>query len=382
MIAQEEFQRFFDTIKALRAPNGCPWDKEQTPLSMRNDLIEESFEALDAISEQNPEHAKEELGDVILNATMISYMYEQENHFTVADVYKELTDKLIRRHPHVFPESEGQSCVEQKTSTPEEVLQQWDRIKSNLENRKSSSILDEVPNGFPPLLKAYKMQKKAAKKGFDWKDLKPVKDKIFEELNEVEQAYETLQQFKQEPSNTKPFTVNSSETANELQLHLEEEIGDLLFSVVNYARHLNVDPSVALNRTNQKFYKRFSYVEQEMTKANIPMDYEHLKEQDNFWKQAKDILTSNTLYVSKKNDKYGFVNEKNEVVVDYIYDDATEQNSYGYAAIKKDGLWGAIDSKGNIVIEPKYNLDDNLVIDFIGKWHLGEDLNMNYYCDI
>lgn len=290
MIAQEEFQRFFDTIKALRAPNGCPWDKEQTPLSMRNNLIEEAFEALDAISEQNPEHAKEELGDVILNATMISYMYEQENHFTVADVYKELTDKLIRRHPHVFPESEGQSCVEQKTSTPEEVLQQWDRIKSNLENRKSSSILDEVPNGFPPLLKAYKMQKKAAKKGFDWKDLKPVKDKIFEELNEVEQAYENLQQFKQAPSNAKPFTVNSSETTNELQLHLEEEIGDLLFSVVNYARHLNVDPSVALNRTNQKFYKRFSYVEQEMTKANIPMDYEHLKEQDNFWNQAKDIL--------------------------------------------------------------------------------------------
>lgn len=290
MTAQEEFQRFFDTIKALRAPNGCPWDKEQTPLSMRNDLIEEAFEALDAISEQNPEHAKEELGDVILNATMISYMYEQENHFTVADVYKELTDKLIRRHPHVFPESEGQSCVEQKTSTPEEVLQQWDRIKSNLENRKSSSILDEVPKGFPPLLKAYKMQKKAAKKGFDWKDLKPVKDKIFEELNEVEQAYENLQQFKQEPSNAKPFTVNSSETTNELQLHLEEEIGDLLFSVVNYARHLNVDPSVALNRTNQKFYKRFSYVEQEMTKANIPMDYEHLKEQDNFWNKAKDIL--------------------------------------------------------------------------------------------
>ena len=290
MNAQKEFQRFFDTIKALRAPNGCPWDREQTPISMRNDLIEEAFEAIDAISEQNPEHAKEELGDVILNATMISYMYEQENHFTVADVYKELTDKLIRRHPHVFPESEGQSCVEQKTSTPEEVLQQWDRIKSNLENRKSSSILDEVPNGFPPLLKAYKMQKKAAKKGFDWKDLKPVKDKIFEELNEVEDAYNNLQKLQNSQQNTKAFTTNSSEELNMLQLHLEEEIGDLLFSVVNYARHLNVDPTVALNRTNQKFYKRFSYVEQEMTKANIPMDYEHLKEQDNFWNKAKDIL--------------------------------------------------------------------------------------------
>lgn len=290
MNAQNEFQRFFDTIKALRAPNGCPWDREQTPISMRNDLIEEAFEAIDAISEQNPEHAKEELGDVILNATMISYMYEQENKFAVADVYKELTDKLIRRHPHVFPESEGQACVEQKTSTPEEVLQQWDRIKSNLENRKSSSILDEVPNGFPPLLKAYKMQKKAAKKGFDWKDLKPVKDKIFEELNEVEDAYNNLQKLQNSQQNTKAFTTNSSEELNMLQLHLEEEIGDLLFSVVNYARHLNVDPTVALNRTNQKFYKRFSYVEQEMTKANIPMDYEHLKEQDNFWNKAKDIL--------------------------------------------------------------------------------------------
>ena len=290
MNAQKEFQRFFDTIKALRAPNGCPWDREQTPISMRNDLIEEAFEAIDAISEQNPEHAKEELGDVILNATMISYMYEQENKFAVADVYKELTDKLIRRHPHVFPESEGQTCVEQKTSTPEEVLQQWDRIKSNLENRKSSSILDEVPNGFPPLLKAYKMQKKAAKKGFDWKDLKPVKDKIFEELNEVEDAYNNLQKLQNSQQNTKAFTTNSSEELNMLQLHLEEEIGDLLFSVVNYARHLNVDPTVALNRTNQKFYKRFSYVEQEMTKANIPMDYEHLKEQDNFWNKAKDIL--------------------------------------------------------------------------------------------
>ena len=288
MTAQNEFQRFFDTIKALRAPNGCPWDKEQTPLSMRNDLIEEAFEATDAISEHNPEHAKEELGDVILNATMIAYMYEQENKFTVADVYKELSDKLIRRHPHVFPESEGKSCVEHKTSTPQEVLQQWDRIKSNLENRKASSILDEIPQGFPPLLKAYKFQKKAAKKGFDWKEIEPVKAKVFEELNEVEAAYQDLQKSN-ESENAKPFTKNSSAKTNELQLHLEEEIGDLLFAVVNYARHLNVDASIALNRTNEKFYRRFSYVEEEMQKANIPMDYEHLKDQDKFWNKAKEI---------------------------------------------------------------------------------------------
>lgn len=288
--ATQAFSRFLNVIKKLREPDGCPWDKEQTPLSMRRDLIEETFEAVDSITEQNSQHAKEELGDVLLNTIMISYMYEQNDDFKIADSINELSDKLIRRHPHVFPQSEGKSCVTNEVKTSEEVLSQWDRIKENIEGRKTATtILDEVPKGFPPLIKAYKMQKKAGKLGFDWKEIKPVIDKIYEELNEVQEAHKNLQQEAcKDKHNCEPFTKSAANETNKMQLHVEEEIGDLLFSVVNYARHLGVDPETALNRTNQKFYNRFAYVEQNMRKANIPMDYEHLKEEDAFWGKAKE----------------------------------------------------------------------------------------------
>ena len=183
------YKRLYETIKTLRAPGGCPWDREQTPLTMRRDLIEETFEAVDAVSSGDAAHAKEELGDVMLNASMIAYMYEQQNDFSVADAIDELTDKLIRRHPHVFPQSEGMSEVTENVTTGEQVLNQWDRIKENVEGRKSrKTILDEVPEGFPPLLRAYKMQKKAAKKGFDWQSTESVAAKVYEELDEVKEA--------------------------------------------------------------------------------------------------------------------------------------------------------------------------------------------------
>ena len=193
--AVDAFRRFLETIQTLRAPGGCPWDRDQTPLSMRRDLIEETFEAVDAISQEDAEHAKEELGDVLLNTMMISYMFEQENAFTIADSITELTDKLIRRHPHVWPQSEGKSEVKSAVSNAQEVLSQWDRIKENVEGRKTSSILDEVPEGFPPLLRAFKLQKKAAKKGFDWKDLGPVTEKVREELSEVEEARSYIEEL-------------------------------------------------------------------------------------------------------------------------------------------------------------------------------------------
>ena len=185
--AAEAFTRFLNVIKKLREPDGCPWDKEQTPLSMRRDLVEETFEAVDAITQEDAPHAREELGDVLLNTMMISYMYEQKGDFKIAGEINELAEKLIRRHPHVFPQSEGKACVTETVTDSRQVLNQWDRIKENLEGRNTGSILDEVPQGFPPLLKAYKMQKKAGKRGFDWKDLQPVYDKITEELHEVEE---------------------------------------------------------------------------------------------------------------------------------------------------------------------------------------------------
>lgn len=284
--AEKAFNRLYNVVKILRCPEGCPWDKEQTPLSMRRDLIEETFEAIDAITQEDPFHAKEELGDVMLNATMISYMYEQKGDFSVAEVLNELAEKLIRRHPHVFPESEGSVCANTPVKNGEQVLNQWDRIKENLEGRKTECILDEVPQGFPPLLKAYKMQKKAAKKGFDWDNVEDVKAKITEELAEVEEARLKVNELLKN-QDIHVFEMKSSKEADEAQKELEGEIGDLLFAVVNYARHLGVDPETALNATNTKFHKRFSYVQKKMEENEIPMIQENLSKMDEFWNEAK-----------------------------------------------------------------------------------------------
>ena len=284
--AEKAFNRLYNVVKILRCPEGCPWDKEQTPLSMRRDLIEETFEAIDAITQEDPFHAKEELGDVMLNATMISYMYEQKGDFSVAEVLNELSEKLIRRHPHVFPESEGSVCANTPVKNGEQVLNQWDRIKENLEGRKTECILDEVPQGFPPLLKAYKMQKKAAKKGFDWDNVEDVKAKITEELAEVEEARLKVNELLKN-QDVHVFEMKSSKEADEAQKELEGEIGDLLFAVVNYARHLGVDPETALNATNTKFHKRFSYVQKKMEENEIPMIQENLSKMDEFWNEAK-----------------------------------------------------------------------------------------------
>lgn len=284
--AEKAFNRLYNVVKILRCPEGCPWDKEQTPLSMRRDLIEEVFEAVDAITQEDPFHAKEELGDVMLNATMISYMYEQKGDFSVAEVLNELAEKLIRRHPHVFPESEGSVCANTPVKNGEQVLNQWDCIKENLEGRKTECILDEVPQGFPPLLKAYKMQKKAAKKGFDWDNVEDVKAKITEELAEVEEARLKVNELLKN-QDVHVFEMKSSKEADEAQKELEGEIGDLLFAVVNYARHLGVDPETALNATNTKFHKRFSYVQKKMEENEIPMIQENLSKMDEFWNEAK-----------------------------------------------------------------------------------------------
>jgi tetrapyrrole methylase family protein / MazG family protein len=293
--AAAAYNRLFETIKILRAPGGCPWDRAQTPLSMRRDLIEETFEAVDAITAEDAPHAKEELGDVLLNASMISYMYEQNGGFKVADAVNELTDKLIRRHPHVFPQSEGAVCAEGSVNDSTDVIQQWDRIKEHVEKRgEGRSILDEVPASFPPLLRAYKLQKKAEKKGFSWKSLAPVKAKVEEEFREVNEAASDVENAVKaipqdsSPENAQPLTVHSSPEADKAQLHLEEEFGDLFFAVVNYARHLGVDPVVAMNRENEKFYRRFTYIERKMHEAGIPMDDNHSAEEDAFWKQAKE----------------------------------------------------------------------------------------------
>ncbi len=262
----EAFGRLYGIIARLRGPGGCPWDIEQTPMSLRETLVEESYETVEAITEGDARHVKEELGDVFLNATMLSYMYEQAGDFLVRDSLEEVAEKLVRRHPHVFGETEGFAGPGSsgRTDTAEKVLAQWDLIKRGVEGRKADSVLDEVSRGMPALERAHKLQKKAAKNGFDWASLDDVWPKVDEEIAELREA-----------------------VAARAASKIEDELGDVLFAIVNVARHLKVDPGVALTRTNAKFTRRFRHVEASMKAAGIPMDKGHLAEMDRFWDEAK-----------------------------------------------------------------------------------------------
>lgn len=296
--AVEAYSRFLDVIQTLRAQGGCPWDREQTPLSMRGDLIEETFEAAEAISSEDSEHAKEELGDVLLNDTMISYMYQQKGDWTIADSINELSDKLIRRHPHVFKNSDGAVEADGKADTADKVLSQWERIKQNVEGRKTDSVLDTVPADFPPLLKSYKYAKKAIKKGFDWADNEGCRAKVQEEWKEVVEAEQEVESAKcgtlgknadGKEVLAKAFEVSSTPELDKAQLHLEEEIGDLIFSIAAYCVRVGVNPENAVLRANKKFYNRFSYVEKKMDENSFPMEKteESMKKMGDFWKEAK-----------------------------------------------------------------------------------------------
>jgi len=268
MSNNEAFQKLYEIVVRLRGPGGCPWDLEQTPLTLRGDLIEETYECVEAIDEQNPLHVKEELGDLFQVVTLLSYMHEQEGHFTVAEVLQQLSEKLIRRHPHVFENANGAD----PSLTSEEVLVNWAKIKVEQEGRKpKDSALDEISRGLPPLDRAWKLQKKAAKAGFDWPDAAGVIAKIKEELCETEAAIAT-----------------AASTADNTAL--EEELGDLLFSVVNLCRFFKIEPSVALQRTNIKFTERFKHVEKRMKETGQEMNAENLEVMDRFWNEAKNSV--------------------------------------------------------------------------------------------
>ena len=256
MTENESFRALYDTIVKLRSPGGCDWDMKQTPQSLRGALIEETFECLEAIDKNDPAHIAEELGDLYLLVTMIGYIHEQEGKFSVCDVLKAVNEKLIRRHPHVFNNK--------KVKNVDEILENWEQIKIKQEGREpKESIMDEVSSTLPPMERAFKLQKKAAKTGFDWNDRKGVEEKIKEELQEVSEAVE-----------------------NNFQ-NTEEELGDLLFSVINLCRFLSIEPSAALNRTNYKFIERFKFMEKKMKETGQKMSKENIPVMDKYWDEAK-----------------------------------------------------------------------------------------------
>ncbi|MDR1286529.1 MAG: nucleoside triphosphate pyrophosphohydrolase [Treponema sp.] len=269
--AKEAFEKLLGIIARLRAPGGCPWDREQSPESLRGDLIEETYECVEAIDGKEPGHIMEELGDLFLLVTMLSYMHEQDGAFTVADVLEGVCAKLVRRHPHVF------GSVKVKDSA--EVLDNWARIKVETEGRKpKDSVLDGVSRGLPPLDRAFKLQKKAARTGFDWPDFGGVSGKLEEELDEVREAA---------AARTLPALSGSGDAGQRPSARLEGELGDLLFSAVNICRFLGADPSVVLQRANVKFEKRFKHIEKRMKEKGTEMKKENLAVMDTFWEEAK-----------------------------------------------------------------------------------------------
>lgn len=256
----DNFEGLSQIIKTLRSPDGCPWDRQQTPESLRSSLVEEVFECIDAVDKKDSGHVKEELGDILLLVTMMTVIYEERNDFDFPEVFRSINEKLIRRHPHVF---DGTSV--EGTS---DVVRQWETIKTEVEGRdQGESILDGVPRNIPPLERSYHLQKKAAKTGFDWEKASQVMEKLQEEIGELQAL------------------LDAPEAPQEA---LEEEMGDILFSVVNLARFLKLDPTIALNRTNKKFVKRFGYLERELRTAGKDLNKEPLTEMDRLWNQAKE----------------------------------------------------------------------------------------------
>jgi len=247
-----QFGRLYNIMRELRAK--CPWDRVQTHDSLRPYLLEEAYEMLESLDDRRYDELKKEMGDLLLQIMFHSRLASESKRFDLVDVLHAINDKLISRHPHVFGDVDA--------DTAEKVLQNWEQIKLTETGRES--VLDGVPRNLPALVRAARVQEKASRVGFDWGDVKDVWPKVFEELKELQEATESLPAEK-----------------------IEEELGDVLFSIVNVSRFLDVNPEEALRRTINKFTRRFRYVEKKFTDAGQEMKNATLDEMDVFWNEAK-----------------------------------------------------------------------------------------------
>jgi len=247
----KNFEELMEIMKRLR--NDCSWDSVQTHDSIKANTLEEAYEVVEAIDEKNYDELKTELGDLLLHIVFHSVIAEGMNNFNVDDVIDSIKEKLIRRHPHIF----SNVSVENNS----EIEKNWEKIKLQ-EGR--SSVLEGIPKHLPELHKAYRIQQKASKVGFDWKDKKDVWAKIIEEIDELKEA-----------------------ESNSSVENIEEEMGDLLFSIVNYSRFIGVNPANALRRTNEKFIKRFNYIEDSLEQQGKKVYDSSLEEMDKYWEESK-----------------------------------------------------------------------------------------------
>ncbi len=254
----ESIDRLLGIMQTLRAPEGCPWDREQTNESLKSDLIEEAYEVIDAIESGDRSNLEEELGDLLLQVVFHSQICAEEQAFDFADVAEGISNKLVRRHPHVFGEVQ--------VSGTGEVLQNWDAIKKaeKAEGDQPASIVSGIPKHLPALQKAHQIQKRAARAGFDWEHIDDVFDKLHEEIEEVKEAIQRKH-----------------------EADIRDEIGDLLFSVVNVSRFLGHNPEELLNHNIKKFVRRFQSVEKQVYATHREFKSFTLAELDLFWDEAK-----------------------------------------------------------------------------------------------
>ena len=253
-----QFFRLREVISELRGPNGCPWDKKQTHLTLRKYLIEEAYELIDAINQEDDDGIIDELGDVLLQVMLHSQIGENSGYFTIDEVIQTITEKMIRRHPHVF------GTVE--VNDEQDVLMNWDKIKAAEKGkRKAESLLDRVPDAASPLIRAEGLQKQAAKVGFDWTDPADIWDKVEEELSEIKVAVQ-----------------------NGTVTEIEEEFGDVVFAIVNLARYYKINSEIALEKTNQKFIRRFHYIEDQTKVKRMKLENMSLESLDQLWNEAKN----------------------------------------------------------------------------------------------
>ncbi len=253
----KEMDRLVEIMETLRAPGGCPWDAKQDHKSLLPALIEEAYELAEAIEKQDKRAMAEELGDVLLQVVFHSVIAKEEGHFTISEVIRGLADKLVYRHPHVFGDAEAMDSSD--------VLVNWDRLKKNEDGKKDrKSIADGIPRTLPALLYCLKIQTRAQKSGFDWQDASGVVEKIREETDELEEV----------------LSAGDKEAA-------ADEIGDLIFSAVNLARKIGVDPETAVQRVNRRFAGRFAKIEEEARRRGISVSEMPMEEKERIWQQAK-----------------------------------------------------------------------------------------------
>jgi len=283
----ESFDKLIDIVGRLRGPEGCPWDKKQTHETLKTYLLEETYEVLESIDQQNTAKLREELGDLLLQILLHAQIESEQDGFSIQDVTRDLATKLIRRHPHVFePTREARNGL-----NSDQVLSQWERIKKaeRETSGQSSALLESIPHALPALQQAYQMQKRVSRVGFDWTDPQQIIDKLDEELNELRVA---INQTGLPSADGKASNLKTSPATE-----IEHEFGDVLFTLANIARFLKINPEDALRKANNRFSSRFHFMESKVTESGGEIHSLGAEEWDQRWEEAKrheqQILTQN-----------------------------------------------------------------------------------------